>query len=243
MNKGKLSPEKEKDYWLSTLEFKDPLIEEKFQVEAQQSVLWLGKVVILEVMFFNLVDICFEIHDTVVFNQDKTYMAGIVLINVLVQTIIVALFFLSKRYIKLSKIFNALATLVIVVGITERNMLDGEKTDSGDSYISIIGLVSPISFLGNCQLSLLASYACSMIYIFIRQYYFTGGDYTFWLRGSNYCMVTFILMFILARFNVAREREKYRLQRQSNQLSHLFHTFMRVYHDGILLSHGENIIY
>ena len=68
MNKGKLSPEKEKDYWLSTLEFKDPLIEEKFQVEAQQSVLWLGKVVILEVMFFNLVDICFEIHDTVVLN-------------------------------------------------------------------------------------------------------------------------------------------------------------------------------
>jgi hypothetical protein len=164
-------------------------------------------------MFFNLVDFFFEIYDTVAEHQNKIYMVPILLINVLIQALIVGLFFLSKRYISVSRVFNTIATVVIVVGITERNIIAGNIADSGHSFISIIGLVSPISFLGNCQLSLLASYLCSMVYIFVRQYYFTEGHYTFCLRGPCYCFVTFILMFILARFNVLREREKYRLQR------------------------------
>ena len=87
--------------------------------------LWLGKVVIFEVLFFNLVDICFEIHDTVAHEQTGQKMTGIILINSAIQALMVLLFYLSKKYHRVSSIFNSLATLIIVVGVTERNMLDG----------------------------------------------------------------------------------------------------------------------
>ena len=54
-----------------------------------------------------------------------------------------------------------------------------------------------------------------MTYIFIRQYFFCNGNYTFWLRGSTYCAVTFVLMYILARLYVQRQRENFKLRRQT----------------------------
>ena len=122
----------------------------------------------MEVFIFNIVDLGFEIYDTLKRKEPVKELASVVSILVAIQLLLIGLYFICKRYMTMAMWFNSIATVIVTVGIIERNILDGRSIDSGDSYICIIALVTSISIFGSCQIALLVSYLACQCYIFVR---------------------------------------------------------------------------
>lgn len=105
---------------------------------------------LIEVFVFGTLDLGFEIYDTYRRNQPIREMLYIVLFLIVIQIVLIGVYFICKHYKHVAMYFNAIATVIVTVGIIERNILDGRTIDSGDSYISIIALVTSLSIVGSC---------------------------------------------------------------------------------------------
>ena len=109
-------------------------------------------------LVLNIVDFIFEIYDTTRRQQSDLDILPIILVISAIQVLMLAIFFLSRRNHRVAMYFNAISTVIVTIGVIERNIIDGRKVDSADTYICIIALVSSISILGSCQWRLLLSY-------------------------------------------------------------------------------------
>ena len=71
-------------------------------------------------------------------------MASTLSILVAIQLLQLGLYFICKRYKPMAMRFNSIATVIVKVGIVERNILDGRSIDSGDSLKCSICLMRDI---------------------------------------------------------------------------------------------------
>lgn len=175
--------------------------------------------------------------------HQKSIILPMIMINLAILVLMSIVYLLSRRFLQVSRYFNSLATIIVIFGTVEKTLIDVTTFNTGFTYILMITLVTSISLLGNCQRSLLLSYLTCSLYIFIRQYFCSIGEEFERMRHSTYCLITFMLMFILSRLYVMSQRDNFRLSRQSDQLSHLLYSFVRVNPEGILLSHGDKLVY
>ena len=203
----------------------------------------MGKVVLIEVFLFNIVDCLFDIWDVVSGESGKNTLVPIFLISFSIQVLITGHYYLAKRSLKMVRYFNSIQTIIITIGITEKALSGGDIDDSEIVYIAILALVTSISLLGSCQISLLTSYLICTCYIFIRMFFVYQGDNDYPIRFSTYYLIALTMVFIIARVYVQRQREMFRQKLQIKQVSKLFQSLVRVYHDGILLTHDSKLVY
>ena len=104
-------------------------------------------------------------------------------------------------------------------------------------------MVTTISMLGTCQVSLIIAYITSVVYIFIRLFFLYTRHHGFAIRFMTYYVIALTMVFIIARVYVQRQREMFRQKLQIKQVSKLFQSLVRVYHDGILLTHDSKLVY
>ncbi len=64
-----------------------------------------------------------------------------------------------------------------------------------------------------------------------------------WIRTSVYFIIIFSICYVFSRLYTQQQREAFKQKLQLRQMSQLFLGLVRVFHDGIIISHNEEIIF
>lgn len=200
-----------------------------------------AKVVLLEIIILKLTDSCFECYDTFKLGQQVHDLLTDLSLAVSSFIVFTFYYFLAKRSVILSNCFNAVETLITTIFLMEKSLLHDDTEDVELSLPRHVIQIATISLLGANQPMLILSYVLSWIYIVVRSHKMV--EFYMWIRISTYFIVIFSISFILARVYTQKQREAFRQKLQMKQMSQLFLSLVRVFHDGIIISHNEDIIF
>ncbi len=90
----------------------------------------------------------------------------------------------------------------------EINAIGGNYVDSSDGWSVIVSIMAFVQTFTYSQLDTLLSYVISIVYSFVRTFYWIS-DNTRWLRFNIYLIMTFIIMLIFSRAYHQRERDRF----------------------------------
>jgi hypothetical protein len=200
-----------------------------------------AKVVLLEIVILKLTDSSFEFYDTAKLGQSLKDLLIDLSLGISSFIAFAVYYYLAKRSVMLSNCFNAVETLLTTIILMEKSLLHEDSEDVELSLPRHVIQIATISLLGANQPMLILSYVLSWIYIVVRSH--SVVELYMWIRISAYFIVIFAISFILARVYTQMQREAFRQKLQMKQMSQLFLSLVRVFHDGIIISHNEDIIF
>ena len=99
-----------------------------------------------------------------------------------------------------------------------------------------------LAFISYNQQSLIISYIIIIIYSFGRSYHWINDNFRY-ARFNIFVITMLIVIYIFSRASHKRERKIFEQSNKQKQLLKLFYNLIRVYHDGILITHKEDILY
>jgi hypothetical protein len=109
--------------------------------------------------------------------------------------------------------------------------------------MSLIAIASLISMINFSQMGLACSYTVCWAYLSARFFNYFNPNILRWARFTTYYLIAFILLFWVQRIFNQRERRIFLRKNQNKEMISFYHKLFRVFHDGIILTHGERIIY
>lgn len=132
---------------------------------------------------------------------------------------------------------------MVVVGFTEKAFLNHKDADGFIIFIVMLSIVTFLALIARCQKCLLISYTITYTYIVIRFYFYYTGDILNWLRFCAYYLISLVSIFWLSRIVNHIRRSIFKKTHQARQMFKLFYSLLRVFHDGIILTHEDDIVF
>jgi len=227
-------------HWF-TLEFKNADIEREFLEENKDRTLSFAKVVIAEIATFKAVDIVFHGKDC--YDGLKPYNSLVPAGIMAIFTVLCLVFYFmaSRRYLKVQVLFNAVMTPVVSAFLIEKAVLYNDARELTLALPRQVLQIAVLSLIGSNQIALASSYAIVYAYLAARNH--AVLQFQEWLRSQTYFMIIFLAIFILAHVHTRYQREGFVRKLQSRQVQALFQGLVGVFHDGILISHNEDVIF
>lgn len=131
----------------------------------------------------------------------------------------------------------------MIVGVFEAKFLVYAMSTSIHILISILVLVQAITYIGYCQVSLAISYVLIWLYFTIRFSIDQDINIMIKVEVSVYFFMTLVAIFAFQRYKLQIRREIFLQKCDTEEILELFHKLMRVYHDGIIVTHNKEIVF
>ena len=145
-------------------------------------------------------------------------------------------YLLSKRFKTFAANYASIQTLVITVGIIEKAYSFEGTVDNTPILTIILAIDFLLALISLCQRSLLIVYILCAVYIPVRLNFLEGGTLLTSLRFASFFIIGYICLYIFSRIFQQRERDHFKQKKDMKQILELFHSLLRVFHDGILLT-------
>lgn len=135
--------------------------------------------------------------------------------------------------------------MVLTVGIVEKSLAVETHEDDLHIFMALFALIASLSTVSYCQRSILMCYIFVASYFIFRTTYvdILFEDYRDWLRLSFFFIVALACTYLFSRTFQQRERDQFKHKKTQREILNLFESFVRVFHDGIVLTQGEEIKY
>lgn len=214
-----------------------------FQLSCHEEDLLIAKLIVYAVFVFIISDLILEVIEKFVINEVLFDLLWNFLNTLVISLSVTAHYFFIKRYPQHAVYFSPVQSVIIIVGVLENKFITEEISNSIHIFISILVLVQSFNFISSCQISIALSYC--FIWIFVTARFFTETDVKiiFKTKTSFYFLMTFVAIFLFQRRQMQKRRAAFLDKLDLDETFSLVHKLMRVYHDGIVLTNGKEIVF
>lgn len=227
-----------------TLKYFDSKLEREYLIRHNKFVMNFGKILQLEVLILNILDMLITIISYSEGSIDRMVILKVFLISAALQLMIFIHYKSCTHSLMHSQLFSPIQMVALTIGLVEKILLRNLGLDETSNFM--IGLVCVnITFLvlSYSQIYMLISIICISVYTFVR--FFTYQDLPIfdYLRQNLILSCVSPIFIIFGRAFQQREREQFCLKQGYKQLSKLFHNLVKVFNDGIIIANESEIIY
>ncbi len=103
-------------------------------------------------------------------------------------------------------------------------------------------IVMSLSIMSHCQRLQLLSYLISASYVVVRTY-FLIDEKKKWARQCAFIVLGFIASYIVSRVHMGIKRDNFAQKAKMRQVLSMFQSMLRAFHDGLVLTEDDNIVY
>jgi len=129
--------------------------------------------------------------------------------------------------------------MVLMASFTEKCIMLNRSADT--IYVVLLSIITAISFMGSFQWPALVAFALSCVYKLCRHY--KAQPFDQWIHSSIYFVTAVVIMAVLARANIERQIELFSEKRHNRSVTQLTESLVHVFHDGIIVTHEQDIVY
>eukprot|EP00347_Sterkiella_histriomuscorum_P013635 403363966 len=225
-----------------SMKFKDITLEQEYIETYQEKIRSYGLIYTIEGLIIFAEYLIFQSVRLVLLNYNYPAYKWTVVLTVAFCTQLVLHYLLSRKYKFFATQFTNFQSIAIFVAMIEAMILGNPTQASVDGFILIPGILVSAAFASYDQRTVLVSYICIMIYSLVRTLKWINDDFRY-ARFNIFVVTALGIVYTFARFSQNRDREKFEQVKNQKQLLRLFHNLIKVYHDGILITQNEEIVY
>lgn len=130
-----------------------------------------------------------------------------------------------------------------MIGGLEIAKLCNPSFDQVDRIQIIIAQVAVLSATSNNHLYQLICYLFCTVYYSVRTYYWINSNTYRYVKFNVYTILSMMLIYFCSRAFNQIQRERFLQAQKQSELLKLFNNLVKAYHDGLIISNSEGIVF
>ncbi|CDW85931.1 sensor kinase [Stylonychia lemnae] len=222
--------------------YQDKNLEKEFLASYHQKIIQFGLIYTIEAIVVFAEYFIFQTAKFILLQYNYPAFKWAALAVSVFYFVTISIYLLAKKFIWIAIYFTHIQSIVVYVSIIESAILGNPLQAQVDGFIVISATLVSVAFISYDQRSILLAYIFIFAYSMWRTYDWIADPFRY-ARFNIFLITTLGIVYIFSRATHLREREKFEQAKKQKQLLKLFHNLIRVYHDGILITKQEEIVY
>eukprot|EP00347_Sterkiella_histriomuscorum_P012315 403369061 len=225
-----------------SMKFKDITLEQEYLESYHQKIKSYGIIYTIEAVVIWANYFIFQTARLILLNNKYPLYKWAVVTTVAFSFQVIVHYFLARRWKFFAINFTSFQSLILYMAIVEASILGNPTQAQVDGFIIIPGALVSAAYASYDQRTVLFSYFSIMLYSLVRTYSWINDNFRY-ARFNMFVFIALGIVYSFARFSQNRDRERFEQSKNQKQLLRLFHNLIRVYHDGIIITQNQEIVY